>query len=350
MLRHGRAPFPRSRCSSIRGTERAPPDPSCGPPRPARDAAPRVRSRALPGRGRPARDRRTRPGIRRSARGPHHQTTVAPIAPSDRPSGPWIDVRAAAGADLDGDTQVRPGVTGSTARSQGTRLDGPDGMLGQDRRRWRGGPTPSDTGWGLAPSACPAPGCGRQCVPAGVVEAGSAAAPTTGRRADGRSGRRRPRRTPARGPGGLRARARVPRLRPDRLAPLGPAALALAVRGAVPVRALARPRHRPHAFFVPLLSWSGIVGPLPWLALAGWEALHLALLGGATALVSGLRWWPVWAAALWVADEGAARALRPRRLPWGRLGFQPDRGPLLCWPPTAGSRWSPSRSPSPARC
>jgi apolipoprotein N-acyltransferase len=114
------------------------------------------------------------------------------------------------------------------------------------------------------------------------------------------------------------------------LAPLGPAALLLAVRGQ---------RFRSGvwlglvfglAFFVPLLSWTGIyVGPLPWLALAVWEALHLTLLGGATALVTRLRGWPVWAAALWVADE----ALRSRGLldgfPWGRLGFSQTDGPLL---------------------
>jgi apolipoprotein N-acyltransferase len=114
------------------------------------------------------------------------------------------------------------------------------------------------------------------------------------------------------------------------LAVLGPAALALAVRGE---------RFRSGfwlglvlglAFFVPLLSWTGIyVGPLPWLALAVWEALHLALLGGAAALVSRLRLWPLWAAALWVADE----ALRGRGLlggfPWGRLGFSQTEGPLM---------------------
>src|SRR3712207_7427196 len=47
--------------------------------------------------------------------------------------------------------------------------------------------------------------------------------------------------------------------------------------------------------FVPLLSWTGVfVGPFPWLALAVFEALHLALLGAATALTSRLRWWPLW--------------------------------------------------------
>jgi apolipoprotein N-acyltransferase len=114
------------------------------------------------------------------------------------------------------------------------------------------------------------------------------------------------------------------------LAPLGPAALALAVRGQRVRSGLWLGLVFGLAFFVPLLSWTGIyVGPLPWLALAGWEALHLALLGAATALVTRLRWWPLWAAALWVADE----ALRGRGLldgfPWGRLGFSQTEGPLL---------------------
>jgi apolipoprotein N-acyltransferase len=114
------------------------------------------------------------------------------------------------------------------------------------------------------------------------------------------------------------------------LALLGPAALALAVHGR---------RFRGGvwlglvfglAFFVPLLSWTGIyVGPLPWLALAGWEALHLALLGGATALTSRLRWWPLWSAALWVADEAVRGRFVLGGFPWGRLGLSQTEGPLL---------------------
>ena len=81
---------------------------------------------------------------------------------------------------------------------------------------------------------------------------------------------------------------------------------------------------------MPLLSWTGIyVGPLPWLALAVFEALHLALLGAATALTSRLRWWPLWAAALWVADEALRGRLILGGFPWGRLGFSQTDGPLL---------------------
>src|SRR3712207_9415634 len=84
--------------------------------------------------------------------------------------------------------------------------------------------------------------------------------------------------------------------------------------------------------FVPLLSWTGIyVGAFPWLALAVFEALHLALLGAATALTSRLRWWPLWAAALWVADE----ALRGR-LVLGGFRSEERRVGKEC-----RSRWSP---------
>ncbi len=113
------------------------------------------------------------------------------------------------------------------------------------------------------------------------------------------------------------------------LAVLGPAALALAVRGE---------RARSGAwlglvlglvFLVPLLSWTGIyVGAFPWLVLAVFEALYFALLGGALAATSRLPAWPLWAAALWVGAE----ALRGRQplggFPWGRLGFSQADGPF----------------------
>jgi apolipoprotein N-acyltransferase len=114
------------------------------------------------------------------------------------------------------------------------------------------------------------------------------------------------------------------------LAVLGPAALALAVRGQRWRSGLWLGLVFGLAFFVPLLSWTGTyVGSFPWLALAGWEALQLALLGGATALTSRLRLWPLWTAALWVADEALRGRFVLGGFPWGRLGFSQTQGPLL---------------------
>ncbi|MFL6094278.1 MAG: apolipoprotein N-acyltransferase [Blastococcus sp.] len=146
----------------------------------------------------------------------------------------------------------------------------------------------------------------------------------------GRSARRIPWRTLLAAVGGLVLVLAFPGYDLPALAVLGPAALALAVR---------RQRWRSGlwlglvfglAFFVPLLSWTGVyVGPLPWLALAVWEAVHLALLGGATALTSRLRLWPLWTAALWVADEALRGRFVLGGFPWGRLGFSQTEGPLL---------------------
>ena len=168
-------------------------------------------------------------------------------------------------------------------------------------------------------------------MPAGVVgqQARPLPRPDAGT-TPGATGRRLPWRTLLAATGGLVLVLAFPGYDVTALAPIAPAALALAVRGRGFRSGLWLGLVMGLCFFVPLLSWSGIyVGPLPWLALATLEAAHLALLGGATALVSGLRWWPLWAAALWVADE----ALRGRFIlggfPWGRLGFSQTEGPLL---------------------
>jgi len=114
------------------------------------------------------------------------------------------------------------------------------------------------------------------------------------------------------------------------LAPLGPAALALAVRGQRFRSGLWLGLVFGVAFFVPLLSWTGVyVGPVPWLALALMEALLLAVVGGASALTSRLPFWPLWTAALWVADEALRARVPFGGFPWGRLGQSQTEGPLL---------------------
>jgi apolipoprotein N-acyltransferase len=148
--------------------------------------------------------------------------------------------------------------------------------------------------------------------------------------ASGAARRRRPWRTVGAALGGFLLLLAFPGYDLPALAPLGPAALALAVRGQRFRSGLWLGLVFGAAFFVPLLSWTGIyVGPVPWLALAGWEALHLALLGGATALISRLRFWPLWTAALWVADEALRGRFVLDGFPWGRLGFSQTEGPLM---------------------
>jgi apolipoprotein N-acyltransferase len=144
------------------------------------------------------------------------------------------------------------------------------------------------------------------------------------------AGRRWPWRTLLAAAGGTVLLFAFPSYGLSALAPLGPAALALAVRGQ---------RFRSGfwlglvfgiAFFVPLLSWTGVyVGPVPWLALAVMEAVLLALVGGAGALTSRLPFWPVWTAALWVADELLRGRVPFGGFPWGRLGFSQTDGPLM---------------------
>ncbi|MFW3172397.1 apolipoprotein N-acyltransferase [Geodermatophilus sp. CPCC 206100] len=116
------------------------------------------------------------------------------------------------------------------------------------------------------------------------------------------------------------------------LAPLGPAALALAVRGQRARSGAWLGLVCGLAFFVPLLSWSGIyVGSFPWLALATSQALSFALLGAATAATSRLPLWPLWAAALWVAQEVLRGRVPLGGFPWGRLGLSQTEGPFLSY-------------------
>jgi apolipoprotein N-acyltransferase len=113
------------------------------------------------------------------------------------------------------------------------------------------------------------------------------------------------------------------------LAVLGPAALALAVRGQRARSGLWLGLVLGLVFMVPLLSWTGIyVGPLPWLALAVTESLYFAVLGAAAAATSRLPGWPLWAAALWVADEAVRGRWPLGGFPWGRLGFSQVDGPF----------------------
>ncbi|GAB2923670.1 apolipoprotein N-acyltransferase [Rhodococcus aerolatus] len=110
------------------------------------------------------------------------------------------------------------------------------------------------------------------------------------------------------------------------LAPLGIAAVALALRG-VRVRAgFGYGYLAGAAFLLPLIPWVGeYVGPVPWLALALVEALFVGLFGAVGAAVGRLPAGPFWVACTWVAAESLRSYVPFGGFPWGRLAFgQPD--------------------------
>ncbi|MGY5884376.1 apolipoprotein N-acyltransferase [Modestobacter lacusdianchii] len=83
------------------------------------------------------------------------------------------------------------------------------------------------------------------------------------------------------------------------------------------------------AFFLPLLTWTGVfVGDLPWVALSLAQAAFFALMGAGVALVSRLPAAPLWAAGLWVVQEALRSRLPFGGFPWGRLGFSQADGPF----------------------
>lgn len=97
-------------------------------------------------------------------------------------------------------------------------------------------------------------------------------------------------------------------------------------------------------FFAPLLSWTNLhTGSLPWVLLSGLQAGYLALLGAVAAFVSPVVdrrrgvLWPVVTGLLWVGQE----ALRGRTpfggFPWGRLAFGQGDSPVLSWAAVGGA-------------
>lgn len=84
------------------------------------------------------------------------------------------------------------------------------------------------------------------------------------------------------------------------------------------------------AFYVPLLPWiSGLVGPVPWLALSFAEALFPALFGAVAVGVRTLPGWPLWFAGLWSAQEWLKSTVPFGGFPWGVVGFSQTESPLL---------------------
>lgn len=84
------------------------------------------------------------------------------------------------------------------------------------------------------------------------------------------------------------------------------------------------------AFYIPLLPWiSGLVGPVPWLALAAVQALFPALFGLAAVTVRALPGWPLWFAGLWAAQEWLKSSVPFGGFPWGVVAFSQTGSPML---------------------
>jgi apolipoprotein N-acyltransferase len=113
------------------------------------------------------------------------------------------------------------------------------------------------------------------------------------------------------------------------VAPIAVAILTLCCRGLTPRRGALQGLLHGLGLFGPLLVWTGtIAGPLAWVALVLLETAFLAGLGAALALATRLRHWPLWSAALWVAEEALRDRLPFGGFTWGRLAFSQGHTPL----------------------
>ncbi|SHJ91674.1 Apolipoprotein N-acyltransferase [Pseudonocardia thermophila] len=83
--------------------------------------------------------------------------------------------------------------------------------------------------------------------------------------------------------------------------------------------------------FVPLLHWvSTLVQTLPWIALAVFESLFMAVAAVGMALVARVRFTPVvLMACVWIAGEAVRSRVPFGGMPWGRVGFSQPDGPLV---------------------
>lgn len=109
------------------------------------------------------------------------------------------------------------------------------------------------------------------------------------------------------------------------LAPPGVALLTLAVRGVRARRAAWLGYLGGAAFLFPALAWVRPIGDDAWLILVAVESLFFAAMSAGVALVARLRAWPLWVAALWVAQEWARGLFPVGGFPWVRVAFSQGR-------------------------
>jgi apolipoprotein N-acyltransferase len=93
------------------------------------------------------------------------------------------------------------------------------------------------------------------------------------------------------------------------------------------------------AFYLPLLPWiSGLVGPIPWIALSLVQALYPALFGALAVVVRRLPAWPLWFAGLWAGQEWLKSSVPFGGFPWGVVAFGQTNGPFLSIASIGGPR------------
>ncbi|TDQ45718.1 apolipoprotein N-acyltransferase [Actinorugispora endophytica] len=109
------------------------------------------------------------------------------------------------------------------------------------------------------------------------------------------------------------------------LAPFSAALLLAAVHGVRARRAAWLGAVAGASLMVPLVKWQEIFGVDVWLVIAAAETVYYIPMAMGIALVSRLPGWPVWTAALWVAQEFCRARFPLGGFPWGKLAFsQPD--------------------------
>lgn len=86
-----------------------------------------------------------------------------------------------------------------------------------------------------------------------------------------------------------------------------------------------------------LLRWLSVVGADAWLLLTALCAFWIALVGLGQALVTRLRWWPLWVACIWVLQEALRDRIPLGGFPWGRLAFAQTATTLTPWAAVAGA-------------
>ncbi|NKZ09300.1 apolipoprotein N-acyltransferase [Actinomadura latina] len=112
------------------------------------------------------------------------------------------------------------------------------------------------------------------------------------------------------------------------LAPAGVALLTLVLRGRRPRTGAWLAFVAGAAFFVPVLEGISRIGPDGWIILSLVQAAYLLPLGAGIAVVTRLPGWPVWTAALWVAEELVRGRVPFGGFPWARLAFSQTATPL----------------------